>query len=159
MSVSSIFESRSWKIAFLISSFSEAASITICTSRIGPGFARRDNARAAFLRLLVAHQAALDRFAVGFLDPGQAAIEHLDADVAQDDRHAARAEPLRDARAHHARADDGGVHDFLGRRLVRSFAVTVGEEEIANQVAGRFRFAQLDDGVELAGERLVDRTR
>ena len=123
------------------------------------GIGGGDNTRAALLRFLLAHQAALDRFGIGLLDPGQAAIEQLAADVAQDHGHAARAEPLRDARAHHTRTDDGGVHHFFAGRLRRALLVFVGEEEIANQVAGRFRFAQLDDGVELAGERVFDRTR
>ena len=51
------------------------------------------------------------------------------------------------------------MRKLLGRRFARSFAITIRQEKIADQIAGRLRFAQLDDRVELARERLVDRTR
>ena len=39
---------------------------------------------ATFIRFLFAHQTALHRVGVGLFDVGQAAIEQLDVDVAQD---------------------------------------------------------------------------
>ena len=48
--------------------------------------------------------------------------------------------------------------NFSPARLGRAFAVFVREEKIADQIAGRFGFAQLDDRVELQRERFVDRS-
>ena len=73
-----------------------------------------DDAGATFLRLRLVHQAALHRVGVSLLDVGQAAIDRRGIDVAQDDRNAARAEPLRDAGAHDAGADHGGMRNFSG---------------------------------------------
>ena len=39
--------------------------------------------------------------------------------------------------------------NLLVRRFRRTFPEFVAEEEIANQILGRFGFAKLDDGVEL----------
>ncbi len=68
--------------------------------------------------------------------------------VAQDNRHAARAEPLRNPRTHHTRADDSGVHDFLVRVFEAPFLIFVAEEKIANQVLSRVGRAQLADGID-----------
>ena len=68
-------QSRSRKISLLISIFSEAASITIWTSRISIRRAGGNDAGAAFLRFLLRHESAFDRVGVSFLDVGQAAIE------------------------------------------------------------------------------------
>ena len=118
---------------------------------------RSDNARPAFLCLGLVHQAALHRVGVSLVDVREAAIDRRRIDVAQDNRNAARAKPLRDPRAHDAGADHGRVHDFLGRSLRRAFAIFIGEEEISNQVLGRIRRAQLADGVHFHRERFFHR--
>ncbi len=110
---------------------------------------RSDDARATLLRLFRGHQPTLDRVAVGLLDVGEAAVELLGTDIAQDHRDTARAEPLRDPGAHDARADDRGVRDLLGRRFRGAFAELVAQEKIANQVPRRFGFTELDDRIQL----------
>ena len=76
-----------------------------------------NDAGPAFLRFFVAHQSALHRVGVGLVDIGEAAIDRRGIDIAQNNRDAARAEPLRDTGTHHARADNCGMHNFLGRTL------------------------------------------
>ena len=105
------------------------------------------------LRFFFAHQAAFDRVGVGFVDVGQSAINQFAADVAQNHGHATRAEPLRNARAHHAGTDHGRVHHpaLAGwRRLGAAFFVFLGQEKIPDQILARFRFTKIDNRIELA---------
>src|SRR4029434_9116849 len=51
------------------------------------------------------------------------------------------------------------MHYFLVSRFRSPFLVLFGEEEIANQVLGRFRFAKIDNRIQLHPQRLVWRNR
>ena len=70
-----------------------------------------------------------------------------------------RAEPLRDTRTHYARANHGSVDNLLRRNSRRSFLVFLSQEEIADQVLSRFRFAKIDDRIQLKSERLLGRSK
>ena len=72
-----VFVARSAKICFLISSFSDAASITICTSRISTGAVEATMRARPCFRFFFAHQSALHGVGVGFFDIGKAAIDQL----------------------------------------------------------------------------------
>ena len=72
---------------------------------------RGENPVHAIARLARREDVALDAIAINFGDAAHAARHLFRVDVAQNDRQAARAQPLRDARAHHAGADDGGSQD------------------------------------------------
>ena len=64
---------------------------------------------------------------------------------------------MRDARAHHAGADNRRVRNFL--ELLASFLVFFRQEKIANQILGRFGFAKIGNRIELELERFIDRIR
>src|SRR4029434_2227955 len=51
------------------------------------------------------------------------------------------------------------MHYFRVSRFRSPFLVLFGEEEIANQVLGRFRFAKIDNRIHLHPQRLVWRNR
>ena len=112
---------------------------------------------AALLRFFFRHQTALDRVGVGFVDVRQSAIYCRGVDVAQDNRHAARAEPLRDSGTHDARANDRGVLNFLRRGFRRTFPVFVRQKEIPNQVLRRLGRAEFADRIHFHRKRFVDR--
>ena len=101
------------KIFFLISSFSEAASITICTSRSMPGCVDATMRARPACALSAGRRPRLTRVRVGLVDVGQPAVDRVGVYIAQNDGNAARAEPLGDAGAHEAGADDGGVRDLF----------------------------------------------
>ena len=59
----------------------------------------------------------LDAFVVELADSGEAGGEVVGLGVAQQNMDTTRGEPLRDARAHDARSDDGDIGDAFGRNV------------------------------------------
>src|SRR4029077_7272760 len=55
--------------------------------------------------------------------------------------------------------DHCGVHHLSWRRFRSSFLVLFSQEEIANQVLRRFRFAKIDNRIQLHLQRLIWRNR
>ena len=64
-------------------------------------------------------------------------------------------EPLCDARAHHAGADDSGMHHSFPWRFRSSFLVFLSEKKIADQVLCHLGLAKIDNRVQLKRQRLL----